>query len=92
MMIAVLLVTASLINSLRVAVESQPLFVMVWKVYVPGAEYDWPFQVYGSSLVQMETFVVLVTWQHELISRISVAMESQPVLVVVLKVYVPALL
>ena len=59
-----------------VAMESQPLAAIKLAVYVPAALIVCPFQLYGSWLLQMVVFVVLVT--AGLTVNTNVAIESQP--------------
>ena len=74
----------------NVAIESQPVEPVVVYVYVPAALIDCPFHVYGSCVLQIAVFVVLVL--TALIVTISVAMLSQPFEFVSVAVYVPAAL
>ena len=71
-----------------VATESQPAALVVVKVYVPAAVYACPFQVYGSCAAHTLTGVEEVVAAFTL--NTSVATESQPAALVVVKVYEPA--
>ena len=88
MVVFVVLVTARLTIKFNVAIESQPLMLVRLAVYVPAALMVWPFQVNGNWFVQMAVLVVLVS--VGLTIRIKVAIESQPLMLVRLSVYVPA--
>jgi hypothetical protein len=70
-------VTAALTVKLRVAIESQPVALTSVSLYVPAAVMLIPFQRYGNAFAHMVVLVVLVTTGFT--TRISVAMESQPV-------------
>src|SRR6188768_2762750 len=88
MVVLVVLVTTGLTVSTRVATESQPVALTNVSLYVPAAAILIPFHVYGSALEQMVVLVVLVTTGFT--TRISVAMESQPVALTNVSLYVPA--
>ena len=77
-------VVCSLTTSINVAIESQPVELVVVKVYVPASVYSVPFQLYGSAEVQIVSVVVEVTTSFTI--RIRVATESQPVELVVVNV------
>ena len=81
-------VTTSFTTNIKVARESQPVELIVVNVYVPAAVYSVPFQVYGNADVQIVSVVVDVTTSFT--TKIKVATESQPVELIVVKVYVPA--
>jgi hypothetical protein len=68
-------VTTSFTVKFNVAVLSQFAVLVRFAVYVPAAVIVWPFQVYGSCVVQIVTSVVLVSVL--LTVRFSVAMLSQ---------------
>jgi hypothetical protein len=82
-----LLLVASLTVRFNVAVESQPTELVRFAVYVPAAEIDCPFQLYGNAEAQIETSSELLL--ASLIVKFKVAVESQPVEDVRLAVYVP---
>src|SRR5690349_13760478 len=90
MAVLVVLVKVGFTVNIRVAMESQPLMLVRLAVYVPAALMVCPFHVYGSWLVQMAVFVVLVN--VGLTVNTNVAIESQPLTLVRLAVYVPAAL
>jgi hypothetical protein len=77
-----------LIVKFNVAVESQPAALVKFAVYVPAAVIDWPFQLYGNAVVQIETSVELLV--AFVIVKFKVAVESQPAALVKFAVYVPA--
>src|SRR6266513_6534753 len=74
--------------SINVAIESQPAAVVSVSEYVPAAVSDKPFQMYGNWLAQI--VVVVVSLSTAFTFSINVAIESQPVAVVVVSLYVPA--
>jgi hypothetical protein len=84
------LVSVALTVKFRVATESQPLTLVRFAVYVPAALMVWPFQLYGSWLLQIVVLVVLVS--VALTVKFRVATESQPLTLVRFAVYVPAAL
>src|SRR6202166_2263046 len=88
--VLVVLVTAGFTVKFRVATESQPLALVRFAVYVPAALIVCPFQLYGSWLLQIVVFVVLVS--VALTVKFNVAIESQPLALVRFAVYVPAAL
>ena len=85
-----MLVVFGLTVRFNVATESQPAALTNVTVCNPDILYDWPFHTYGSWFAQIVVFVVLVTFG--LTVRLSVAMESQPLLFTKVTVYVPAAL
>jgi hypothetical protein len=86
----VVLVSVGLTVKLRVATESQPLALVRFAVYVPAALMVCPFQEYGSWLLQIVVFVVLVSVGFTV--KLRVTTESQPPTLVRFAVYVPAAL
>ena len=72
------------------AVESQPFAFTRFAVYMPAVVMFWPFQVNGNWLLQiLILFVLLLGW---LMVRFRVAIESQPLVLVSVTLYVPELL
>jgi len=74
--VLVVLVSVALTVSTNVAIESQPLTLIRFAVYVPAALMFCPFQMYGNWLVQIVVLVVLVSVAFA--ASINVAIESQP--------------
>ena len=81
-------VACSLKTSINVAIESQPVELVVVNVYLPASVYSVAFQLNGSADAQIVSVVEDVVCS--LTTRINVAIESQPVELVVVNVYVPA--
>jgi hypothetical protein len=71
-----------------VAMESQPVALTSVSLYVPAAVMLIPFHRYGRAFAHIVVLVVLVTTGFT--TRISVAMESQPVALTNVSLYVPA--
>src|SRR5678816_2865253 len=88
MVVLVVLVTTGLTVRINVATESQPVALTKVSLYVPAAAILIPLPVYGSALEQMGVLVVLVTTGFT--TRISVAIEAQPVALTNVSLYVPA--
>ena len=88
MAVLVVLVNVALTVNTNVAIESQPDTLVRLAVYVPAALIVCPFQVYGNWLLQIAVLVVLV--KVGLTVNANVAIESQPLMLVKLAVYVPA--
>ena len=86
----VVLVSVAFTIKFNVAMESQPAALIKLAVYVPAAFIVWPFQVYGSWLLQIVVFVVLVRVAFTI--KFNVAMESQPAALIKLAAYVPGAL
>src|SRR5712675_865536 len=86
----VVLVTTGFTVKFNVAMESHPVSLIKFAVYVPATLIVCPFQVYGSWLSQIVVFVVLVTTGFTV--KFNVAMESQLATLIKLAVYVPAIL
>jgi len=88
--VLVVLVRVEFTVRFKFATESQPAALIKLAVYVPAALIVWPFQIYGSWLVQIVVLVVLV--KVEFTVRFKFATESQPAALIKLAVYVPAAL
>src|SRR5687767_14659663 len=74
--------------SISVLTESQPAVLVSVSLYMPAALYVLPFHVYGSWLVQM---VVLVVSRNTVFTvRMRLMIESQPLLLLSVSLYVPA--
>src|ERR1044072_3898502 len=74
--------------SMRLIIESQPLLLMRVSLYVPAVFILMPFQRYGNWLVQM---VALVVSRNTVFTvRIKLIIESQPLLLMRVSLYVPA--
>jgi hypothetical protein len=76
----VVLVSVALTVKFNVAMESQPLALVRFAVYVPAALIVCPFQEYGNWLLQIVVLVVLVS--VALTVSTNVAIESQPLTLV----------
>src|SRR3954463_16698328 len=90
MVVFVVLARVAFTAKFKVEIESQPAALIKVAVYVPAALIVWPFQVYGSWLLHMVVFVVLVSVAFTL--RFNVAIESHPAALIKVAVYVPAAL
>src|ERR1044072_56739 len=75
---------------MRLIIESQPLLLVSVSLYVPAALMFVPFQLYGNWLVQMVALVVSLSTLFTV--RIKLVIESQPLLLMSVSLYVPAAL
>src|ERR1044072_8031664 len=75
---------------MRLMIESQPLLLMWESLYVPAELMLVPFQRYGSWLVQMVALVVSLRTLFTVSMRLII--ESQPLLLTRVSLYVPAVL
>src|ERR1044072_3715838 len=75
---------------MRLMIESKPLLLMRVSLYVPAALMLVPFQRYGNWLVQMVALVVSLNTLFTV--RIKLMIESQPLLLTRVSLYVPAAL
>src|ERR1044072_8241677 len=75
---------------MRFVIESQPLLLVRVSLYVPAVLNCVPFQGYGSWLVQMVTLVVSRNTVFTV--RMRFVIESQPLLLMRVSLYVPAVL
>jgi len=78
------------IVNIRLMIESQPLRLVRVSLYVPAVLNCVPFQVYGNWLVQ--TVALVVSLSTLFIVRIKLIIESHPLLLVRVSLYVPAVL
>ena len=88
----VLVVSLKILFTVRMRLirESQPLVLVRVSLYVPAVLMLVPFHKYGNWLVQM---VVLVVSLNTLFTvRMRLVIESQPLLLVSVSLYVPAAL
>src|SRR5688572_8567842 len=76
--------------NIKLTIESQPLLLVSVSLYVPAALIVLPFQLYGSWLVQMVVLVVSLSMLFTV--NIKLTIESQPLLLVSVSLYVPAVL
>src|ERR1044072_1631496 len=75
---------------IRLVIESQPLLLVRVSLYVPAAVILVLFQRYGSWLVQI---VVLVVSRNTVFTvKMRLVIESQPLLLMSVSLYVPAAL
>ena len=88
--IFVVLVITEFTVRFNVAMESHPPALIKLEVYVPDAFNVWPFQMYGSWLLQIVVFVVLVAVAFTV--KFNVAMESHPAELCRVVLYEPATL
>src|SRR5688500_9755882 len=88
----VLVVSLSALFTVRIKlmIESQPLLLVRVSLYVPAALMVLPFQLYGSWLVQIVALVVSLSTLFTV--RMRLMIESQPLLLVSVSLYVPAAL
>jgi hypothetical protein len=76
--------------NIKLIIESQPLLLVRVSLYVPAALNCVPFHVYGNWLVQM--VVLVVSLKTVFTVKIKLMIESQPLLLVSVSLYVPAAL
>ena len=76
--------------NIKLIIESQPLLLVRVSLYVPAALMLMPFQVYGNWLVQM--VVLVVSLKILFTVRMRLIIESQPLVLVSVSLYVPAAL
>src|ERR1044072_1877830 len=75
---------------MRLVIESQPALLVSVSLYVPAALMFVPFQLYGNWLVH--TVALVVSRRTLFTVRIKLIIESQPLLLVSVSLYVPAAL
>src|ERR1043165_7082657 len=73
---------------MRLMIESQPALLVRVSLYVPAALMLVPFQRYGNWLVQ--TVALVVSRNTVFTVRIKLIIESQPLLLMRVSLYVPA--
>jgi hypothetical protein len=90
MVVLVVSLSTLLTVRMRVTMESQPRVVVSVSLNVPAVLIVFPFQLYGSWLVQMVVLVVSLSTLFTV--NIRIAMESQPLVVLSVSLNVPAAL